>query len=273
MGRRRGARWCWSFSGGPRPNRTCAFPGIRLSSDYCVSGRGGLPVRGCRGSRRQTTRVLRASGHEPAPMRAVAGPAGEVGELADVVDLHLVRAARRARICPCRSRVTSSLRVGGRAGRRSVEDRVLLPFERDAAEPCDQWLPACAFDLAWKHVRGPCGVSIVALYLRAIFVTDERCLCRQGLEHRGLHDPAQPVQPVDVTGEQVVLDDAPVLGPEGADDGVVVSLISAVPARGFAARQVRGALGLDHRRGHAQAMTPLTDRRPRVSLRSLCCGR
>jgi hypothetical protein len=32
----------------------------------------------------------------------------------------------------------------------------------------------------------------------------------------------QPVEPMNVPGEQVVLDDAPPLGPVGADDGVVV---------------------------------------------------
>jgi hypothetical protein len=46
-------------------------------------------------------------------------------------------------------------------------------------------------------------------------------LAGQGLEYGGFHDPAQPVQAEDVTGEQVVLDDAPVLGPEPGDDVVV----------------------------------------------------
>ena len=32
-------------------------------------------------------------------------------------------------------------------------------------------------------------------------------LAGQGLEHRGLHDPAQPAQSADVPGEQVVLDE------------------------------------------------------------------
>jgi hypothetical protein len=30
--------------------------------------------------------------------------------------------------------------------------------------------------LASRHLRGPCGVSTVVLYFRAIFDTDERCL-------------------------------------------------------------------------------------------------
>ena len=37
------------------------------------------------------------------------------------------------------------------------------------------FLPARS-TLAWKQVRGPCGVSILALYLRAIFETVEPCL-------------------------------------------------------------------------------------------------
>ena len=67
-------------------------------------------------------------------------------------------------------------------------------------------------------MRSPCGVVILALCLAAIFVTVERCLAASVLSMRGLHDPPQPVKPVDVTGEQVVLDDAPILGPVGGDD-------------------------------------------------------
>ena len=36
------------------------------------------------------------------------------------------------------------------------------------------FLPALS-TVAWKQVRGPCSVAIVALYLRAIFVTDDSC--------------------------------------------------------------------------------------------------
>ena len=69
--------------------------------------------------------------------------------------------------------------------------------------------------LASKQVRGPCGVSILALCLARHLRHRRAVLAGQRLEHRGLHDPPQPVQPADVTGEQVVLDDAPVLGPVG----------------------------------------------------------
>jgi len=46
-------------------------------------------------------------------------------------------------------------------------------------------------------------------------------LCCQGVEHRGLLHPPQPVKSVNITGEQVVLDDAPVACPERGDDRVV----------------------------------------------------
>ena len=154
---------------------------------------------------------------------------------------------------PARSRVISSFAAGGGRDWLAVgEDRLLLPFERYAAEPGDQWFPALRSTVAWKHVRGPCGVSMVALYLRGHLRHRRAVLAGQGLEHRGLHDPVQPVESADVTGQQVVLDDAPVLGPVGADDGVVVVVHQLGSARGFAALEVGGALGLDHRPGHAQ---------------------
>ena len=54
------------------------------------------------------------------------------------------------------------------------------------------------------------------------------------------------MKPVDVPGEQVVLDDAPVDGPVGGDDGVVAAVGQGLLLGGFAAVQVGGGLGLDH---------------------------
>src|SRR5664279_4006561 len=65
----------------------------------------------------------------------------------------------------------------------------------------------------------------------------------------------QPAQSCDVAGEQVVLDDAPVLGPVDADDVVVVAVHKLGPVRGFAPLHVPSTLGLRHRSGH-----PYTDR-------------
>lgn len=137
------------------------------------------------------------------------------------------------------------------------DDRVFLPSEWDTAEPRDQWLPTTAFDsgfhaLAWP-VRSVDGGLVLSGHLRH----RRAVLVRQGLQQRGLHDPVQPVKPIDVPGQQVVLDDAPILGPIGIDDGVVLLVDQSGPALGFAARQVRGALGLDHPRWNPQADRPV----------------
>ena len=50
----------------------------------------------------------------------------------------------------------------------------------------------------------------------------------------------------DIGGEQVVLDDAPVFGPVGGDDVVVVEVVQGRPGFGFAAAQVGDAFCRDH---------------------------
>jgi hypothetical protein len=87
------------------------------------------------------------------------------------------------------------------------------------------------------------------------------------MKHRGLHDPAQPVQSLDVPGQQVVLDDAPVLGPVLRDDGVVILAQQRVAAGGPAAGQVGGLLALITDGGTRSTTVPLRDRRLRRSVR------
>ncbi len=62
----------------------------------------------------------------------------------------------------------------------------------------------------------------------------------QGLQHRGLHDPLQPGQSPHVACQQVVLDDAPVLGSIAGDDRVVVVVDQPGAFCGFAALDERG---------------------------------
>jgi len=62
----------------------------------------------------------------------------------------------------------------------------------------------------------------------------------------------QPAQSPYVTGQQVVLDDPPVLRPVDAHDFVVVKVHPLGTMLGFAELEVRGAFGLDHRHGHAE---------------------
>ena len=68
----------------------------------------------------------------------------------------------------------------------------------------------------------------------------------KGLEHGCLHDPLQPVQPEDISGEQVVLDDAPIYGPERRHDRMIATVDQGLPLRGVSAGEIRGALGFDH---------------------------
>src|SRR5947209_19714820 len=60
---------------------------------------------------------------------------------------------------------------------------------------------------------------------------------------------------MDIAGEQVVLDDAPVLGPVAADDRVILVVQQLGPALGFSPRHVSGAFGLDHVARDAQPDT------------------
>ena len=79
------------------------------------------------------------------------------------------------------------------------------------------------------------------------------------------------LQSVDIGGEQVVLDDAPVLGPVGRDDVMVVEVVQGRLRGGFAASQVGGAFGLDHSVGTRSSMVPLTSVcGPAVVLLSQC---
>src|SRR6266498_1603951 len=136
-----------------------------------------------------------------------------------------------------------------------VDDRVALPFQWYTAELCDQWFPAVACDGGLEAGTRPVRcfdlgfVSCRHLRHRRVVLAGQR------LEHGGLHDPFQPVQSPDVAGRQVVLDESPILGPVRGDDGVVAYGVH---------------LALITARGTRSAITPLTVRRPRVCLLSLC---
>lgn len=61
----------------------------------------------------------------------------------------------------------------------------------------------------------------------------------------------------DVAGQQVVLDDAAVLRPVGAEDDVIILVQQFRPTRGFAALHVLGLLGRYHRTRDAQSDDPI----------------
>jgi hypothetical protein len=78
----------------------------------------------------------------------------------------------------------------------------------------------------------------------------ERCFEASVLSSEVSMTQRSRAQPAGVAGQQVVLDDAPVVGPVGGDDGAVQQ---SGPTRGLAALKVRGAIGLDPRGGHAES--------------------
>ena len=182
-----------------------------------VAGRGW-----CRGRAADHEGFASHSGHELRPFRLWSPRGCEFGEFADVVHLHF--GPLLAELAPTREESTiSSLAFAPGAVRgwlAVVEDRLLLPFQWDPAEPWTSGFLPLRSTLAWKQLRGPCGVSMVALYFRAIFVTVERCFAARVLSIEVSMAQSQPAQSADVAGEQVVLDEAPVLGPVGADDVV-----------------------------------------------------
>jgi hypothetical protein len=69
----------------------------------------------------------------------------------------------------------SSLRRVGRPGRRSVRTAFFCRFSGIPPNLVTSGFLPSRSTMAWKQTRGPCGVVMVALYLRAIAVTVERC--------------------------------------------------------------------------------------------------
>src|SRR5215218_10811476 len=85
-------------------------------------------------------------GHELRPGRLWPSRLNEVSEPADLVDFHLGRLL--AQLAPARLEPADQLLAAGdgQGGCAVVDDRCLLPCQRDATEPGDQWFPAGALD-------------------------------------------------------------------------------------------------------------------------------
>ena len=101
----------------------------------------------------------------------------EIRELADLVHAHLVRLP--AELAPSRQEPVDQLLAAGVAGTGSRSRRIAFFCRRSGIPPkvaTSGFLPSPRSTLTCRHLRGPCGVSIVAPYLRAIFDTDESYL-------------------------------------------------------------------------------------------------
>ncbi len=190
--------------------------------------------------------------HQGGPSRLRRSRCAEVGQLADLVHLH--RVALLAPLAPAAQEPGDQLlAAGGRQDRQAViQDRFLLPFERDTAEPCHQWFPARPLGAGLEAGPGPVRGDGDGLVLAGHLGHRRAVPGGQRLEHGGFRCPPQPVQPGDVPGEQVVLDQPPVSGSVGADDLGVLQVHQLGPVPGFTVPEVGGCLGHDHRPGDPQ---------------------
>ena len=103
-----------------------------------------------------------------------------------------------------RSLLDQFLAAGGQVGQAVGEDRFLLPFQRNAAEPGDQWFPARPFDGGLEADARPVRCGDGSLVLAGHRRHGRAVPGGQRLEQRGLSHPAEPGEPPDVAGEQVV---------------------------------------------------------------------
>lgn len=132
-------------------------------------------------------------GHQTYPLRPFRPSRFvEIGEFADVVDLQSVPSLAHLTL-PCQEPVNQLVALdSGHDGLAVGDDGFALSLERDPAEAGDQWflpLPTLPRDL---EARPPAIRSIDSRFVLASHLRDGRlALAGQGLEHRGLHDPAQ----------------------------------------------------------------------------------
>jgi len=154
-------------------------------------------------------------------MRGLFHP-GEVGKPPDLMNSNLIGSVTDLTHAPQKALNDFAVRVW-EVGTRSKGTAFMFRVRGiDPAEPCDQWLPTLplnrGLEACSQPVRGPNLGLLTGRHLRhrgSVL----RC---QGPQHRDSHDPFEPVEPVNVAGEQVVLDEPSVFGFERGDDGVVI---------------------------------------------------
>src|SRR5712691_2689761 len=244
------------FSAGPR-SEPRGHVSVHVALQWRRRGGGeGARVDGLMAADADDERLPAHFGHEFGPRGLRTSRPGEVSELADLVNFH--GRVLLAPLAPARAEPGDQLLADGcRDCRAVIKDRLLLPFQRDAAEPGDQWFPAWplgdgleAVPLAVRGVR-------LGLVLAGHVGHPGAVLGGECFKHGGLGGPFEPVQPPHVASEEVILNDAPVLGAVGADDECVIEVQQPGAALGFAVLEIRGAFRLDHRPGDAQPDRPV----------------
>ncbi len=184
--------------------------------------------------------------HDARPVGRWPSGTSEIGQGTDVV--HLDITGGPADLARVRQKPGDQLLLRVvHPDRPTISDlRRSLLLERDSTEPRHQWLPVRPLDPGLEADSGPVWCVDPGLVLGGHLRHGRTVLARKGLEHGGLHDPLQAVQPEDVSGKQVVLDDAPVDGFERGDDRVIAAVGQFRSLRGISAGEVGLAFGLDH---------------------------
>src|SRR5258708_37868910 len=168
-----------SFSVGLFPNRACKFPRTLLSSDHFGYGLVARPAWMSSWQRRQVIRVFRRRMAIKCMHSGLSRRPG-LTTSPTLPTLYASRPAASSQISPRppRSRQVNSLgRVVAMTGRWWV--RTAVRARRSGIPPkrvTSGFLPLSRLMTTCRHLRGPAGVSTVALYLRAIALTVERCL-------------------------------------------------------------------------------------------------
>src|SRR2546421_3237478 len=119
----------------------------------------------------------------------------EIGEFADVVDLQSLASLADLAL-PGQEPVNQLVSPGsGHDGLAVADDSFALSLERDPAEAGNQWLLPLFTVHRDLEARPPAVRSVHGRLVLAGHLRNGRLvLAGQGLEHRGLHDPAQRSQ-------------------------------------------------------------------------------
>ena len=238
--------------------RLAPFSAPGLSSDLCRV-RDGARVDVLVAGSADDERLAPHACHERGP-RGLARPwLAEAGELGDVVYRH--GRAVLAQLAPPFAEPVDQLPAGrGCRDRGGVtDDRAPVALEGYPAESRNQIRLALPPSPGLKAGPGAVIGDDLRLVAGGHLGDGGLMLGAQGLQHGRLGVPAQPVQPPDVLGKQVVVRDTPVFGPVGCHDVVVGQVLQDAPVPGFSPAPVPGALGRDHVPGHAQR-DPAVDR-------------
>src|SRR5262245_9802879 len=177
----------------------------------------------------------------------------QVGECADVVHFAVLRGATPF-TCLSEKALDHLAAMAVHVLRLLVEDGLLLPSQLDAAEPCHQWfLPVAPCVSGCQHLEG----AVSPVHRRPVLPEDlarAGAVCiREGEDQEELHDTVDSPEAVDVVGEHVVPDEAPVFRLILRHDAVLRVVDTRRQMDYLSSPRVLGAFGSDDFSGNLQS--------------------